>query len=121
MNKSLLKIVNNPEGKGGFRKGHSGNPGGRPKAIRHLQELARSQTENAIQTLIDIMKNTRERPSTRISAAIEILNRGWGKAPQAMEIPEIGATSESPERLKARRDKLIEKINLILANHEPTP
>ena len=120
MNKSLLKFGNNPEGKGGFKKGQSGNPGGRPKVIRRLQELARTQTENAIQTLIDIMKNTRERPSTRVSAAIEILNRGWGKAPQAMEIPEIEAPSDSPERLKVRREKLIEKINLILANNDPT-
>jgi hypothetical protein len=37
-----------------FQKGKSGNPGGRPKALRQVEELAREQTAAAMQTLATI-------------------------------------------------------------------
>ena len=41
----------NRTGKGGFQKGQSGNPGGRPKVVAEVRELAQEQTEKAISTL----------------------------------------------------------------------
>ena len=40
-----------------FKKGQSGNPGGRPKVIAEVKELARAHTGDAIETLVSIMSN----------------------------------------------------------------
>ena len=64
---------------GRFQKGKSGNPGGRPKATHSIQELAREHAPEAIKTLADISKNGT--PGARVSAAIALLDRAYGKAP----------------------------------------
>src|SRR5437016_1711853 len=63
---------------GRFRPGQSGNPGGRPKEIAHVKELAREYTEKAVMTLAEIMGNTQEPASARARAAEVLLNRAWG-------------------------------------------
>ena len=40
-----------------FQKGTSGNPGGRPKVLGDVQELARQQSPQAIDTLVAIMQD----------------------------------------------------------------
>ena len=40
-----------------FKKGQSGNPGGRPKVVAEVKELARAHTGEAIETLVSIMTN----------------------------------------------------------------
>ena len=40
-----------------FEKGQSGNPGGRPKVVAEIKELARAHTGVAIKTLVSIMTN----------------------------------------------------------------
>src|SRR5215813_13923520 len=57
----------------------SPNPGGRPKALHSVQELARQYTEEAINTLAEIMNNDDAAAPARIAAAEALLNRGWGK------------------------------------------
>lgn len=69
----------------GFKPGQSGNPGGRPKALVSLVELARSQTEASILTLIAIRDKENAPEGARVSAAQALLDRGWGKAPQVIE------------------------------------
>jgi hypothetical protein len=68
---------------GQFRPGRSGNPGGRPKGVIEVIELARKQTMAAIRTLVEVMKSG-ESEAARVSAANAILDRGWGKAPQSL-------------------------------------
>src|SRR5262245_40076586 len=65
-----------------FKKGQSGNPGGRPKVIAEVKELARAHTADAIQTLVSIMTNPKSAPAARVSAANALLDRGYGKPPQ---------------------------------------
>jgi hypothetical protein len=52
-----------------FKKGQSGNPGGRPKIVAEVKELARAHTGKAIETLVSIMSNPKAAPAARVSAA----------------------------------------------------
>ena len=45
---------------GKFIAGYSGNPGGRPKDEHRVAELARSYTLEAVQTLVDLMRHSRD-------------------------------------------------------------
>src|SRR5262245_52386568 len=73
-----------------FQKGQSGNPGGRPKEIAEVKELARQHMPAAIDALVSIMNNTKASDAARVSAACALLDRGYGKAPQHIDA-EIGS------------------------------
>ena len=65
--------------KGKFLAGHSGNAGGRPKDEFKVAELARSYTAEAVETLVDLMRNSKD-DRVRGTASQALLDRGWGKA-----------------------------------------
>lgn len=67
-----------------FQKGQSGNPSGRPKVVGALKELARVHTEAALDTLVKGLKSESE--MARLTAANSILDRGYGKASQHIEL-----------------------------------
>lgn len=67
-----------------WKPGQSGNPGGRPKVVAEVRELARAHTEDALATLASIMKNEDAPPAARVSAAAHILDRGYGKPQQSI-------------------------------------
>jgi hypothetical protein len=69
-----------------WQKGQSGNPGGRPKAIVEVAAAARERTVAAIDVLTEIMRNVDATASARVSAAVALLERGWGKAPQTVTL-----------------------------------
>src|SRR5262245_58950699 len=69
-----------------FQPGQSGNPKGMPKAIIEVAAAARERTKEAIETLTTIMQDKKAPPSARVTAARVLLERGWGKAPQSINI-----------------------------------
>ena len=60
--------MSNPTGKGGFKKGQSGNPGGRPRDAEGIRELARSHAAEAVETLASIMSDKEKPPNARSNA-----------------------------------------------------
>ena len=65
-----------------FKKGQSGNPGGRPKADVAVQDEARKHTVQAIKTLVACLNAKAE--NTRVAAATALLDRAWGKPTQTV-------------------------------------
>lgn len=68
----------------GFKPGHSGNPGGRPKIDQEVRRLAQEMSVEAIHTLGDIMRDTEGDKRVRAMAANSILDRAVGKPVQAI-------------------------------------
>lgn len=71
-----------PRGKP-FKPGQSGNPGGRPPLppeIKHVREMARAYTEQAIAALVEVLAS--DSASARVAAANALIDRGWGKSEQ---------------------------------------
>jgi len=105
-----FRSMGNRNGRGQFAKGSSGNPGGRPKQDTSLRDLARSHTAEAIETLLAIMRSKRAPASARVTAACAILDRGYGKPAQFMELEHnVPATDEKVNLLALAR-----KVALIL-------
>jgi HEAT repeat protein len=78
---------NNPEQKRrvppkAWKPGQSGNPSGRPKVYKDIQELAKVHTPAAIAALVLSLQDER----TRVPAAVALLDRGWGKPSQSLDI-----------------------------------
>ena len=63
---------------GQFAPGQSGNPGGRPKDEHRVAGLARSYTLEAIDTLVELMREGKDK-RMRGTAAQALIDRGWGK------------------------------------------
>ncbi len=75
--------MSNPSGSGGFEKGKSGNPGGRPRAhIADLGRASRVYASLALKTLVELCRKGKSENS-RLAAARELLDRGYGR-PVAM-------------------------------------
>jgi hypothetical protein len=73
-----------------WKPGQSGNPGGRPKILIEVTQAARERTMAALETLDTIMHSAQASAAARVSAAVAILERGWGKAPQTMTVRRDG-------------------------------
>lgn len=76
----------NPQNlRGPWKKGQSGNPSGRAKVPREVVEAARALTQDALDTLAEVMRDKDAGPSARVSAAQTILDRAWGKPTQPID------------------------------------
>jgi hypothetical protein len=86
-----------------FPKGVSGNPGGRPKVLGDVQELAREQSPQAINTLSKIMNDEKTPPAARVAAANALLDRGYGKPTQPISktLAKVDPSTMSDEELAA--------------------
>ncbi len=86
--------------------GQSGNPAGRPKDYAVMRDLARQKTEKAINTLVSIMDGRKSPANARVAAAVAVLDRGWGRPTQAMELSEGEPSSKDFDFSKLSRKEL---------------
>jgi hypothetical protein len=97
----------NPTGKGGFKKGQVANPNGRPHMLTAIAPKARKHAEAAIRTLVEIAeKGTPD--SARVSAAVALLDRGFGRPAASVELDltlHKSFETMSLEELQAFREK----------------
>lgn len=68
-----------------FKKGQSGNPGGRPKENDEVKRLAREYTQESIERLVFWMRS--DNPKASVGASISLLDRGYGKPAQMIHGP----------------------------------
>lgn len=91
---------------GRFRKGVSGNPGGRPKIenAEELREALRQLTPKAVDTLREIMEDPDASASNRLAAANAILDRTFGKPSQSVDA-NLQTDYSIEQWLKEQRDR----------------
>lgn len=68
-----------------FQKGQSGNPGGRPKENAEVTELARTHSLEAIQRLVELMRQAEDKKLAK-AAADSLLDRGLGRPAQSVAL-----------------------------------
>lgn len=88
--------------RGGKREGAGRPAGAVTQGKLDLAELARTHTESALSVLVKIMNADQEAASARVSAANVILDRGYGKAPQALDLSNKDGTLSRPQTILLR-------------------
>lgn len=84
----VREIAEKRDKNGRFLPGNAG--GGRPKIPQEVKEAIRAACPEAVQVLIEIMSNQREKTCNRLEAAKTLLDRGYGKPAQAMNVEVSG-------------------------------
>lgn len=62
-----------------------------------VKKLARQYTQQAIMTLVEIMQDAEKSAPARVSAATALLDRGYGKPVQQLEVGKPGDFSDMSE------------------------
>ena len=75
----------------------SPNPGGRPKIIGTVRDLAREHTADALMTLAAIMKDPNEPAAARVAAAQAILDRACGRPIQGQVVMALDGSPETAD------------------------
>ena len=88
---SSTEIARRTEAAVWTKGGPSPNPGGRPKAIAEVVELAREHTTNAIEKLVEIINNPKANAQARVKAIEVLLDRGYGRPAQALDVTGMGS------------------------------
>ena len=99
----------------GWKKGQSGNPGGTPKSLYALVRSKTNDGETLVQMLLDVADGKKSlRPGEelfpsigqRLEAIHELLDRGWGKAPETLDmsvsVDDEGGDTDARAKLAAR-------------------
>jgi hypothetical protein len=99
---------------GQFAPGASANPAGRPRIPESLVRAARQHTRQALSVLLKLMRGAKSE-SVKLRAAEIVLDRGWGKSVQAVQVDGQFLAKKLSEmsdaELQAFEQKLLERAD----------
>lgn len=84
---------------------------------QHISAICREYTKDAVVCLVEIMNDAKEHTPSRVRAATEILNRGWGTSPVNIKVDSGGETDLSKAgdaellAIIAEQQQALESIN----------
>ena len=71
---------------GRFLPGQSGNPGGQSRETALVKRIAQKHGSEMIQALVDIVRDQTAPHAARVAAAREVLDRGFGRPEQNIDV-----------------------------------
>ena len=84
-----------------FKPGQSGNPGGRPKIPEDVKMAFRAACPEAVEILIGIMRNPKEKTPYRLDEIKTILDRAYGRPVQAQDISfDVDSTADMMAQIR---------------------
>ncbi len=102
-----------------WKPGQSGNPKGMEPGVGHVRELAKQYTAEAIEKLVQIMRDEDAPSSAQGAAANALLDRGWGKPDQSVNIDSGNSLLSILDELEQRSD--LKRIEGETIDAEPQP
>src|SRR5258706_8143967 len=85
-----------------FKKGQSGNPGGRSRLYTEAVEEARSMAPGALKKMRELMNNAKVPAAVRLAAACAIWDRAWGKPVKMVAIQHNTASATYADQMARR-------------------
>jgi hypothetical protein len=104
-------------------KGVSGNPGGRSDAMKRALRLARDTSHEAMELLLEMMRDKNEDPRIRFACATAVLDRGLGKPtaglPVADHTPGSADLSHLTPQQRRELSATLARVRQIAFGEEP--
>jgi hypothetical protein len=95
--------------RGGKRAGSGRKPGAKNKSTLALKEFAGQFSQEAVQVLVEAMRDPEAPPAVRIQAADKLLDRSHGKPAVHLEPVEVNISPIPWEELREIRKKSMEE------------
>lgn len=105
-----------------WKPGVSGNPGGRPAVIGELRDLARAHTVEAVEALVNVLRDPSAPHAAKVSAAVHLLDRGFGRPAQEVALQaavDAHVTVDEPELSPVELARRVSFALALAANSAP--